>query len=367
MNFLPRPRSELWQLLALAGVTLALPLFLPADPAKASVKKIAFDQERFDKAARRNPHVVLLGNSMLNSRVSKPLFNDLIVPNIASYVAEGGTRSTVWWFMLKNFVGPLKTPPKVVFILYRDYDFTSPGMHLDGNYLDVARTFMKPDDEELLATAKKSTGADTHPLLDYYLPDKLTQNLRSKLSEVALDVGAVGQGKRGDNHLQENLNNLFDFDNLRANVFDAGAAANDIVPADTRIFSVDPANSFLALFNDFAKQRGIRLVFYRVKRRPDEKNQVAQDPDLKAYTQSFREWAESQGHVLIDETEDPRIVLSMYHDGDHLGRAAMAEYTHLFVERIKDLLPFPLANPPSALAPVPTPTPTPTPAPSAKP
>lgn len=337
MNFTARSRTELFQLLALVLVTLAIPLAMPADPV---LRTVPFDQEHFDKIARRRPEVVLIGNSMLNTRISKGLFYDLTAPNASYFLAEGGTRSTVWWFMLKNIVGSLKVPPKVVFIFYRDYDFTSPGLRLDGRNLDVARSFMRPEDELLLAEAR-NTVENTAPWLDFYVPDQMTLDMRRRLSNLAIDTGAIGQGNDGDSNLQENLNNLFNFDNLRADASDAGAAANDIVPDDSRVFSADPADNFLGLFNDFARQRGIRLVFYRVKRRPDAWNRVTQDADLTAYTKAFREWAESQGHALVDETDDPRLLLSMYHDGDHLARAAMDEYTRMFVDRIRPLLPRP--------------------------
>lgn len=339
MNFATRSRTELWQLLSLVGFTLLLPLVLPADPEQAAGKPVVFDQERYDQAAKKRPDIVMIGNSMLNSRIDKSLINHLIAPNVASFVAEGGTRSAVWWFMLKNFVGQLPNPPKLVFIFYRDYDFTSPGMHLDGEYLRVARTFMKPDDQELLDQAKKNASAGTPSALAFYLPDALSQHVRGRISDLAIDIGSAGQGREGDTVLQERLNNLFDFDNLRPDILDAGGVANDIIPADTKVFSVDPANSFLGLFNDFAHERKIQLVFYRVKRRPDSRNVVFQEPELRAYTASFQEWAESEGHRLIDETEDPRLTLSMYHDGDHLARGSRPEYTRIFVERIRSLLP----------------------------
>lgn len=347
MTFLPRPRSELWQLLLLAGVVLALPLLLPSGPGPESLKPIAFDQPRYDKVAKRHPNVVMIGNSMLNTRVDKPLFNSLAQPNAISYVAEGGTRSTVWYFKLKNFALPLEPPPKVVFIFYRDYDFTAPWLHLEGERLDTARTFMKPDDEEMLAFARKLGGVAPSSALDFYLPEQLTLDLRRRVSNLAIDVGAAGRGRTGDTELQEELNNLFDFQNLRSDVFDAGAAANDIVPGDSKLFTVDPSRNLLEAFNTLAKSKNIRLVFYRVKRRPNENNEVIQDDELRTYTASFRVWAESQGHLLLDETEDPRLTLSMYHDGDHLGRAAMAEYTRIFLERVKTALPLPLESPPA--------------------
>ncbi len=343
MKFLPRSRAETRQFLALVAVILLAPLLLPPDPPEESLTPIAFDQERYDKAARRRPQVVMIGNSMLNTRVDKKLFDELAAPNAIAYVAEGGTRSMVWYFKLKNFAAPLEPPPKVVFIFYRDYDFTEPWHHLDGERLDTARTFMRPGDEELLAFARKLGGIAPRTAFDAYLPEQASLEIRDAINDLAIDTGAVGWGRTGDTAIQEHLSQLFDFQNLRADVFDAGAAANDIVPTATKLFTVDPSKNLLELFNTTARERGMRLVFYRVKRRPDARNIVEQDDELRAYTEDFRTWAESQGHLLIDETEDPRLLLSMYHDGDHLGKAAMAEYTRMFLERVKFCLPVPPA------------------------
>ncbi len=345
MTFLPRSRSELSQLLLLAALSLAAPLLLPTDPPAESLKPIAFDQERYDKAARKHPHVALIGNSMLNTRLDKPLLNDLAQPNSLAYIAEGGTRSTVWYFKFKNFAVPLSPPPQLVFLFYRDYDFTAPWLHLEGERLDTARTFMKPEDEPLLEFSRNLGGVTPPTVLDAYLPDETTRKLRSRLNDLAIDTAAFGRGHTGDTELQAQLNNLFDFQNLRSDVFDAGATANDILPTDSKLFTVDPAKNLLEKFNTLAKAHHIRLVFYRVKRRPNEHNEVLQDPELRAYTAAFRTWAESQGHLLLDESEDPRLTLSMYHDGDHLGKAAMADYTHLFFQRVQAILPLPPTPP----------------------
>lgn len=346
MKFLPRSRAEWWQLLALATVVLTAPLVLPRNPPGESLTPIVFDQVRYDKAARRRPGVVMIGNSMLNTRVDKKLLDQLAAPNSVAYVAEGGTRSMVWYLKLKNFAAPLEPPPRVVFIFYRDYDFTAPWLHLEGERLDTALTFMKPGDEELLAFARKLGGIAPRTAFDAYLPEQASLEIRDRINDLAIDTGAVGWGRTGDTAIQEQLNQLFDFQNLRADVFDAGAAANDIVPTDTKLFTVDPSKNLLERFNATAREHGMRLVFYRVKRRPNARNEVEQDAELRAYTAAFRTWAESQGHLLIDETEDPRLLLSMYHDGDHLGKAAMAEYTRMFLERVKFCLPVPPAPAP---------------------
>ena len=340
MIFHSRPRSELWQLFLLVIVVAGSALLLPADP-KGGPTSVKFDQERYDQLARKPRDIILIGNSMLNTRLDKRLFDAMARPNSVGYLAEGGTRSFAWFLKLKNFALVLDPPPALVFIFYRDYDFTLPGLKLEGGHLETARTFLKPEDEPLLEFHRTKGMLTAPSALDHYLPDQLTMRLRSRVKDLAADIGAAGSSPGGGTRLQEELNRLFEFQNLRADVFDEGASVNDILSHESKRFTTDPAQTLLGQFNSLAKAQGVRLVFYRVKRRPDAQNTVVQDGDLLAYTGAFRSWAESQGHLLLDETDDPRLTLAMYHDGDHLGKAAKAVFTQLFFERVKFCLPRP--------------------------
>lgn len=343
MTFRKRSRGEGIQLLALLPVLL-IPFFLPADPQSKASKTAAFDQKQFDRAISRRPDVVLIGNSMLNTRVDRAFFDELIQPNRAAYVTEGGTRSAAWYFGLKNFAGPIRPSPKLAIIFYRDFDFARPGKDLEGERLQTARTFMRPEDEETLDEIRKMEGSPPESPLDFYLPDVATARARHRISEWALDVASAGAVKDYDEILQKKLNQLFDFANLRANVFDAGALDNDMADREDPVFSASPARNLLVRYADFAHEKGIRICFYRVKRRPDAQNRVTQTPALRAYTAAFRAWAEANGCEVMDETDDPRLLLSMYHDGDHLGKAAMKDYTRIFFERVRSLLPQQTAN-----------------------
>lgn len=350
--FLKRPKRELLQLLVLLALPLGIPLLLPPDPDRNDddFPREPFRQDKLDQVLKIKPDVVLIGNSMLNTRVDKRLFADLAEPNRVAYVAEGGTRSLVWYFMLKNFAAIPEPPPKLVFVFFRDFDFNSPGMNLTGEWLMEARSYMKPDDEPLLERARAMEGIGPDTALDNYLPDLLAMETRRKIAERAMDVAAAGSGTSHFD-VKVALAERFEFDDLRPDVFDAGALENDAMPLDRQLFSTDPGQNLLSLFSELAKSRGIRLCFYRVKRRPDEQGRARQSDALDAYLAAFREWAESEGHLLLDETDDPRLTLDMYHDGDHLAKHAMEEYTRLFFERVKHVLPKPPAAAASAAAP----------------
>ena len=114
------------------------------------------------------------------------------------------------------------------------------------------------------------------------------RSIRKRVSELAIDIGALGAGKAGDGELQAKLNQQFDFQQLRAGVFDAGAMANDLMPSERKVFTVDPAQSLLGAMSAFAKERRIKLLFYRVKRRPNLQNEVVQSEELRAYTMAFK-------------------------------------------------------------------------------
>ena len=94
-------------------------------------------------------------------------------------------------------------------------------------------------------------------------------------------------------------------------------------------------------FVALADAAGAKLVFYRVKRRPNADNVTPQDEALATYTREFKAWAKQQGHEHVDENDDPAITLAMFRDGDHLLPSAYDAYTDLFRERMRSLLPTP--------------------------
>lgn len=348
MNFLARPKRELLQTLALLLIPLAAPLLLPADPKPGdeNAPPMPFEQPKLDYALKTKPEVMLLGNSMLNTRVDKHLFAKLVKPNKVAFVTEGGTRSLVWYFMLKNFVGPVDPPPKLVFVFFRDFDFNSPGLNLTGEWLQEAHGYMKPDDHQLLENARAMGGTPPNEALDFYLPYFFAKECREKVMSRAMDIAAAGGGV-DDIDLQKAHQEAFDFDKLRPDVFDPGALENDTMDVNKRVFTSDPSETLLPLYAEVAKQRGFQLCFYRVKRRPDEAGNAPSSPQLTEYMKNFRIWAESHGHLVMDETDDPRLTLDMYHDGDHVAKPSMDKYTRMFVERVRAVLPLPFSPAPA--------------------
>ena len=88
-----------------------------------------------------------------------------------------------------------------------------------------------------------------------------------------------------------------------------------------------------------AQAKGIRLVFFRVKKRPGADGALAKEsPTAPAYQAALRVWLERAGAMLIDETRDADVTVDYYGSGDHVKTAMMKPYTEMFWRKVGPLL-----------------------------
>lgn len=344
-------RREVLQLLAVCGLPLAAAAPLRLYEPRESVKDVKFNEDWLRKVRRRRAEVAILGNSMVFLRLAvrsergviDPL-DKLLLPLRTVEISQGGTRSLAWFLYLKNLVAACQPAPKVAFIFFRDYDLTNASMHIEGKHLRMLHEVMRPGDHELLRLARGDSAAEgwKAAFLERTTPEPASQQVRKKINDLAYDIAAMGAAQ--DTDVEQQVDFTFDFDHLRGDVKDEGAIANDSIDRDHAQFTPSPTSNLLTRFVEVAQRQGIKLVFYRVKRRPEANGLRPQDELLRHYMQDLRQWVESQNCVLIDETEDARITLSMYHDNDHLAAAARPQYTQWFVERVRHLLPAPFTE-----------------------
>ncbi len=197
---------------------------------------------------------------------------------------------------------------------------------------------MVPGDQVLLDMARggdSGTGWRAR-LEDFFEPAASVNFIRSKLTNFAYDGASLGAD---EDKVRTHLDEVFDLDQLRPEITDAGGAESDSVDEKNTRFTADPTQNYLSRFVSEAKSSGAKLIFYRVKRRPAADNQTVQSNTLKNYISDLKRWVESQGCIHIDETDDPKITLEMFRDGDHLHDAVRPAYTDLFLDRIRPYLP----------------------------
>jgi hypothetical protein len=130
------------------------------------------------------------------------------------------------------------------------------------------------------------------------------------------------------------VNTLFQLDRLRP------FTAADIAQMDESLadFEGRLPRSVLPTMVKLARANGLRLCFVRVKRRPGPDGvRVDQSEALRHYMAALRHWLTQQGQSLIDDSDDPRLTLDMYADGDHVRAAARDRYTEIFNEKVRAL------------------------------
>lgn len=338
--FQSRPARESWKLLAVCLLPLlaVLPLTL-RDRAESSMAN--FDEELLKKTKQSAAEVVFIGNSMLDTRMDRALWREISLPNKSHFLSVPGSRTLAYYCLLKNFASQMKHPPKLVILFYRDYDFHRLDDHIDGIHLTRLRELMVPEDEPLLHRARgglQGSGKWKDVVVENLLPEKTATHFRKKVKELAYDVAALGS-KEGDDAVEQAVQDTFLPKNFRKDAAEDGASEESGVGVNPQVFNGESTASLLPEFLTLARSMGAKLCFYRVKKRPNAENVTFQTKAVQTYTSEFKAWAEKNGCVLVDESQDPALTLAMYHDGDHLGEHAKAEYTKLFLERMKFLLP----------------------------
>jgi len=105
--------------------------------------------------------------------------------------------------------------------------------------------------------------------------------------------------------------------------------------AENATFEDALPDSFLPAMLEMAREKNIKLIFFRVKRRPrSEQLLAAEQPTWPAYQASLRKYLEQNGAKLIDETRDADVPLDFYTSDDHIQPAKIKTYTKLFWQKM---------------------------------
>ena len=316
-------------------VTQEGPVGRPFDPV-AEVQKLK----------KSKPQWVLIGNSMLNSRIDQEELSEISGWK-ARKVSQGGTQSALWFLFLKKVVLESGARPIVVSIFFRDTDLTWPdfrtkGMHAE--LIDLLEGTTQPEWKMVFARSEEARGLEgrIEQGLQAVFPTKDLRPLaRRQMQERALRLTRYGSefnssGRRVELNLRFSLEHLrrdlgSDFapsgQSADADVSSSGAVIDPGLYEDgPKIFDPSPYASFLPHMLNLAKEHGITLHFHRIKRRPGADHQRPDSTYLQAYLGELRKWLQANGALFSDESPDPNIRLEMYADGDHIsGEPAVAE------------------------------------------
>jgi hypothetical protein len=320
----------LLRLFALIGApVLAVAWFAPEPTPAERIR--SFDARPLAELRASKPRYVLIGNSMLGSRIDpKLLASEIGVP--VSSLMRYGSASAVWYLLMKNYVAEANLGDCTVAVFYRDTALTEPGLRLWRR--EALRAISREDDptlEEILAERGSSWQQRTrHAALVWANPDAWRSSFRNAVNHAALRRNRrVGGVDLTEVNVQR-INAVFALDDLRGGDGDAIPESHILARYD---FDSNVEQSFLPHMLDLADQNGFKLWFVQVKRRP--RRNGAPRPHVQVldeYTRSLRAYLEDRNAGLIDLRESPRVTHAMYGRRDHISRAHRDAYTRMFPE-----------------------------------
>jgi hypothetical protein len=113
-----------------AAFLIALARHAPPEPRQP------FDKGLVRRIQKQAPDIVVLGNSMVETRFDESELNRLLSPTRVSVLGVGGSKSAYWYLTLKNVVLPAVKPKRVLLFLRRR-ELTSPREKATGAFASL--------------------------------------------------------------------------------------------------------------------------------------------------------------------------------------------------------------------------------------
>ncbi|EDY18021.1 hypothetical protein CfE428DRAFT_4451 [Chthoniobacter flavus Ellin428] len=321
------------------GITVFI-FCIPALFRERDLVQLPFNDKPVKLLQRLRPDGVLLGDSMLASRINPEALRK--VSNVpCALLPYPGSGTALWFLVTKNIVAAQSHPPHWMIIFFRDKQLTMPAHRTGERYRDGLEMCMQGDEplfHSILAITQRDTEPWTEHLVDgFYILQRKRKDWQTKVQYGALKAVA-GRPERAP--VREAAARIFKptYSQTEKEAISArdGEVSLDIESHD---FQANVAQSFLPAILEVAQRSHIQLLFYRVKRRPKDSHTPSVDkPNLQKYAQALREYLSARGALLVDETTDPEVTFAYYSSDDHVQDSMMAPYTKLFWNKVRPVL-----------------------------
>ena len=315
-------------------VIVAAILGLPAILDQGAPLRRPFNERPLRALEKARPRGVLVGDSMLETRIDPQALNALTGERW-EVVAQPGSSSAMWFLMLKNLVAVQTPPPRTAIIFFRDRQLTLPAHRTEGGYRKTIESYMRgpePVLEEILQTSARRQQPWLERLsLAMYPVQWRREAWQQKIQSWALDLVA---SSREYGKIRDDARAIFKLHNLRQDSgldFESQEGGQKGLDPEEHDFVSAVGGSFLPRIIEIGREKNIRLVFFRVKRKPLSADAPPHEsPTFPAYWRELRAYLEKAGALLVDETQDADVTLSFYGADDHVAPAMMKPYTELF-------------------------------------
>ena len=280
------------------------------------------------------PEWVLVGNSMLNSRVDPDYLEQLSGHRLYK-LSFSATKSAMWYLMVRTIVVPSGVKPKVVTVFFRDRDLARPALRARDNHEMIERLNGRELPEwdqvmghydDVITTPWERLKEDVGERINVVLPgDKWQDWGRGKLQKIAFNVTAFGDPSDYPERREER-NEVLSLDHVRHHhggsdeEMEAEAEKLDSLEKHFDVvFDPSPDKSFLPHLAALAKKEGFVLHLHRIKTNPDTPLPADEYVrTLPKFVADLRAWAVSQGCVFTDESEITEITGDYFVDMVHV-------------------------------------------------
>ena len=333
------PPASRWTWLGV-GAMVAIVLGVPTLFAFGPAPRRQFDEKPLRLMAKEKPGCVLIGDSMLETRIDAKTMSR-VSGEPCFVLAQPGSSSATWYLMMKNLVAAQKSPPRTVIILFRNRQLTLPAHRTGGDYRKSMEAYMRdaePLIDKLAGTGEKPAGSLERLVQKVYPLERRRDQAKNKVQAMALDLIA---SSREYEDIHNGAKVLFGPKNLRVGntVDEQKEGGLESLDADDHEFGARVGGSFLPELLKIAREKQIKLVFFAVKRRPPRAGALAEEsPTAPDYFQALRAYLEKEGARLYDETRDMDVTPEFYGSGDHVAPEMMKRYTEMFWQKVEKLV-----------------------------
>lgn len=315
-------------------------LGLPAMVSQLVPVRKHFDPEPISVMQAKRPDVVLIGDSMLDSRIDARLLEDRLGGGQhVELLWNGGAASACWYLMLKNYVVASGIRPRQCCIFFRDGLLTAPSFRTTRIFRSYFESLMYGEEPVIRAVLGKKNLPKENVLVRTLNRLYPLDSRRHVYQEIVghMMFRAAAPNAPASKKLERLVNKTFDVAKMRGEMMEEATSINETA---AKPFDPRPEKSFLPHIVEAAAQSGIPLCFVRVKRHPDPDGHTPQTDALRLYIRELRTWLESRGCRLIDDTDDPSFTPEMYLKAkdDHIGPWAKNRSTEIYAEKLLPLL-----------------------------
>jgi hypothetical protein len=293
-------------------------------------------QQEIAKIEKARPDLICVGSSYLAAAVSPQELSRLT--GLRVYLLwRPGAQSACYYLFMKNVIGAAPHNPRFVLIYFQDNFLTLPTYAIDGNNrASKIIPFSQPAEPLLEKLAyREKRGLLLYGLERLWPAFRLHEEVRSNVQrqvETFFLRFLSGPESRTPTKV---LNHVFSENALNQKLVGERQLMEEdlsIQSRDSLQFSKWIDRSFLPPIIQIAREKGIRLILVRMKRRREAMGGTESE-SLLAYVNDLREYLAREQVTFIDFSHDPRIRIEHYGGGDHISSESL--FTPMLAEAIR--------------------------------